>query len=252
MPLGGSVSPVNALALLIDFLEITGRPTQAPKPIGDYEDDETGNETIALLDRSIKVVRRMTTNHPGSLGLHPAVYYYSSQGKHNRFLLLGMAQLVSGAVINNDTDFFKDFTKVRKCLEDFLVSNKSLVTLLLQNLDSKVRAIRVGEMFSYLVDACRSDGRVSPLKLLEHLGIGGTVYELDVARRGKEFSDEVKSQTYVSKALAQALKCPQCGGLISPLHSLSYDHTVRVQDGGMGTAENCDLMHPFCNTAIKG
>ena len=246
------MSPVNALALLIDFLAITGRPAQSSKSIWDYEDDDAGDETVALLGRSLKVVRRMTTNHAGSLGLHPAVYYYSSQGKHNRFLMLGMAQLISAAVINNDAYFFVRFTEIRRRLEEFLISNKSLVTLLLQNLDSKVRVIRVGEMFSYLVDACKADGEVSPLKLLERLGIGGTVYELDVARRSKSFSDEVKSQIYVSRAIAQALKCPQCGGLISPLHSLSYDHTVPVRDGGMGTSDNCTLMHPFCNTAMKG
>jgi len=81
IPLGGSVSPVDALALLIEFLTITGRASPPMKLIHEYDDDLTGELTSSVLRRTLSVVRRMTTNSSGSLGLHPAVYYYSDKGK---------------------------------------------------------------------------------------------------------------------------------------------------------------------------
>ena len=252
VPLGGSVSPIDALALLIELLAITGRPSPAQKRIDEYDDDATGQDTVALMKRSIKVIKRMTTNDGGSLGLHPAVYYYSAQGKHNRFLLLGMAQLISTAVINNDSGFFKKFTGVRSDIETFLLANKGLVTLTLQNLHNKVRVTKVADMFSFLIKSFILGDKVTPVGLLEHLGIGGTVYELNQAKVAKEFSDAAKSQTYVSRAIAGALKCPECSGLISPIHSISYDHDTPAKDGGVGSILNCELMHPYCNTGMKG
>ncbi len=252
VPLGGSVSPVNALALLIDFLAITGRSSVAPKRIEEYNEDADGAETITLMQRSLRVVRRMTTNNGGSLGLHPAVYYYGVQGKHNRYLLLGMGQLITTAILNNHDGFFKKFTAVRRKVEAFLIANKSLVTLTLQNLHANRRVASVADMFSFLIDEYTLGKEVTPQSMLENLGVGGTVWELSQAKASKDFSEAAKSQTYVSKAIATALKCPQCGGLISPIHSLSYDHDTPVKDGGVGSVDNCELMHPYCNTAMKG
>ncbi|WP_082866312.1 HNH endonuclease [Marinomonas gallaica] len=47
-----------------------------------------------------------------------------------------------------------------------------------------------------------------------------------------------------------ALKCSICGGLIHQT-SISYDHIIRKQDGGLGSASNASLMHPYCNTTVK-
>jgi hypothetical protein len=251
VPLGGSVSPVGALALLIDFLAIAGRPQAAARPISAYDDDPDGAETINLLNRVLKVARRITTNSPGSLGLHPAVYYYSAQGKHSRFLMLGITNVISNAVINNNDGFFFSFTSIRKKLEKFLIENKGLIGLIIQNIDSKVRLAKTSEMFSYLVEASKRDAPLSVEGVLKNIGVSTTVYDVSLSRSGKAFSDSAKAQTYVARAIGSALRCPQCGGLLSPIHSSSYDHIIAVRDGGEGNADNCEIMHPFCNTAMK-
>lgn len=38
-------------------------------------DDETGEETITILNNCLKVSRLVNSNHPSSLGLHPAIYF---------------------------------------------------------------------------------------------------------------------------------------------------------------------------------
>ena len=63
------------------------------------------------------------------------------------------------------------------------------------------------------------------------------------------FSDEDKSTAFIRKALSAALICPLCEGLLDPQKSVSFDHKQRVREGGKGTAENCDLVHPYCNSS---
>jgi hypothetical protein len=82
VPIGGSVSPVDALSLLIEFLTIAGSRDQKIVPIEGYMNDETGDGTLKVLRNTTQVLRRMTGNGPGSLGLHPAVYFYNEQGKY--------------------------------------------------------------------------------------------------------------------------------------------------------------------------
>jgi hypothetical protein len=106
---------------LIEYLTIAGT-TQAngEKSIDKYEDDVVGDETIKVLKIALLIVERMTGNSPGSLGLHPAVYFYNERGKYSRFLFLGMASLIAEKLRNNDDDYFKKFTHSRKNMEKFL------------------------------------------------------------------------------------------------------------------------------------
>lgn len=73
VPLGGSVSPVDALALLIDFLVISGSREPKARSVSEYPDDEIGEDTVKILSNALQVVNRITGDSPGSLGLHPAV-----------------------------------------------------------------------------------------------------------------------------------------------------------------------------------
>jgi hypothetical protein len=66
----------------------------------------------------------------------------------------------------------------------------------------------------------------------------------------KDFSSERKSAIYINETLNAAPKCKICRGYIHR-NSISIDHIIRKQDGGLGTIENGQLTHPFCNTGIK-
>jgi hypothetical protein len=251
IPFGGSVSPVDALALLIEFLEIAGRLGPSIKRINEYDDDETGEQTCGVLTRTLAVVERMTTNAPGSLGLYPAVFYYSDKGKHSRFLFLGMTELIAGHIKNNNSGFFKKFSAARLTLERFLLDHKSLISGLLQNLNNKVRVQKMRDLFAYLIDEGSAGRFPQSEDALRHLRIEGKVFDLSFATVSREFSDEAKSKTFVSRAIASALKCSLCGGLLDPQRSVSYDHVQRRREGGLGEADNCDLVHPYCNSALK-
>jgi hypothetical protein len=51
--------------------------------------------------------------------------------------------------------------------------------------------------------------------------------------------------------VTKILECPICGGLLDVEKSVSYDHIRPIREGGLGVAENGQMVHPYCNS-IKG
>ena len=251
VPIGGSVSPVDALALLVDFLEIAGTRESKPKAIDEYADDDSGDETLKAIKRATEIVGRITGNSPASLGLHPAVYFYNERGKYSRFLFLGMATLITDKVKNNDGKFFQKFTKARKEIESFLMANKSLIGILLQNLGKNMRVPKMRDLLEFLVNEVNLGNTLTPEGAIKHLGLRGRIIDVVGVQTSPHVSDETKSTVLVRQALDAALVCPICKGKLDPKKSVSYDHIVRVRDGGSGSSENVQLVHPFCNSGVK-
>jgi hypothetical protein len=81
VPLGGSSSPIEALALLVEFLSLSGTRDAKPKAITDYADDSDGEATLDVIDKSWEITNRLTGNGAASLGLHPGVYFYNEKGE---------------------------------------------------------------------------------------------------------------------------------------------------------------------------
>jgi Protein of unknown function DUF262/HNH endonuclease len=253
LPLAGSVSPVDALAVLIEFLTIAGAQTpNKPKTIDQYDDDSTGEGTIGVVTRALEILNRVTGNSHGSLGLHPAVYFYTENGKHNRYMFLGMIQLVAERVRNNDDGFFKKLTKSRSRIEDFLLENKSWIGLLLTNMSKGQRVIKTRDLFTYLISGFDKEETITPETTISYLGLKGRFFDVELANNyTKKVSDDTKSSAYLEPALASAVKCQICGGRMDANKSMSYDHKTRIRDGGDNSVENIQLSHPYCNTGFK-
>lgn len=252
VPFGGTVSPVDALSLLIEFLTISASREQIlAATIDKYPNDETGELTVRVLERSLEILTRITGNEPGSLGLHPAVYFYNDRGRYNRFLFLGMTAMLTEKVSNNNSGFFKKFTAARRALEEFLVDNKTLITFLLQNMSKGQRVPRMKQMFEYLVRTATDDNPLITEDAIASMGLRGRILDVTATQASPFFSDETKSMLFINTALSKALKCPICQGYLHPTKSVSYDHVVARRDGGTGDASNGQLVHPFCNTGIK-
>ncbi len=249
LPLGGSVSPIDALSLLIEFLTISAaRKPEAPS-IDEYDDDESGEATITVFKNSLQILNRITGNTPGSLGLHPAVYFYNERGKYTRFLFLGMMTLIAEKVRNNDSQFFRKFTKAREKVEAFLIDNKALITLLLSNMSKGQRTSKIKDLFNFLVTEVHSGKDLTSEAAVAQLGLSGRILEVNAPQAAVQITDDTKSTVYVRQAITKALPCPLCKGLLDPAKSVSYDHITPVRDGGTGDITNTQLVHPYCNTS---
>jgi hypothetical protein len=151
------------------------------KHAGVYAPDASnGADTLSYLEKTLKVVRRISGNDTGSLGLHPAVYFYSPSGNFQSSAFLGVVMLIQGLEAGRK---FLNFTDVRGDLETILLENKhfigdtthklgsghrsspwvrDLLEKLLSELwtgssvEQVVKAILVDEKFSYLAQKKQS------------------------------------------------------------------------------------------------
>ncbi|HEV2737261.1 MAG TPA: DUF262 domain-containing protein [Candidatus Elarobacter sp.] len=251
LPLGGSVSPVNALAILIDFILIASSPQNGYRQIADDEEDLDGNETVRALTLAKDVARRFVGNDSASLGLHPAVYFYNERGVHSRHLFLGMVRLLTEKVRNNDSHFFKTFTDVREKLEAFLIANKSIISRSFAYTNREARVLRVRDLLASLITKLSENAEPTIEDVFKAIGVQGRILDIQAVSTKTAFSDDTKAAVYVKASLGQALKCPICNGLLYPKKSVSFDHKIRVRDDGKGDVENAQMTHPYCNSSIK-
>ena len=213
-----------------------------------YTDDNTGEGTIEALRQVRSVMSRVTGNDIASLGLHPAVYFYSSTGRHWDMIFVAMVKLFAKAIRNNDDNFFKVFTRNRETIERLFLENKALIV----QANIAIRSTNRVQKWSALIeDTARGklfgDG-ISQDGILEALDLSGKVVASEIREIGANFSTNTKSALFLGESVENAQKCPICGGLILVEKSVSYDHIQAKKDGGRGNIENAQLTHPYCNS----
>lgn len=252
LPLGGPKGVRTAIQALIELALISVRDQNgSPKLISDEIDDVDGEATVKALKKISNLVSRVTGNVNGSLGLHPAVYFYGPTGRHSNPMFMGVMSLIGRKLSNNDKLFFVKFTKIRSQLESILINKKDLFATILQKNISMKRAEKHELLLDKIIKSLDQGEIPSDEEIVEMAGLGGKLIVGDIETDKKNFNDDDKSKVFIHAALASALKCPICNGYLSVEKSVSYDHIQRLEDGGNGSASNCQLSHPYCNQSIK-
>ncbi len=245
LPAGGSVSAPPALRMVYDFINLcVGTPTT--------ETDDTGQKTIEYLTRCRRVMQLMLSDHASSLGLHPAVYFYSWTGRQQPVLFLVVTQMI---IEYDQKRRLPEFIQIRQTLEEFLMSNRPLVSQVVRKFGTKSSGhTNLGEFYKQVFDLLR-EGLSAPgvVEIItadprySYLQPSESQYEVKPASK---FSIQVKSGVVMRELLTKASRCAICGGIV-PSQALSVDHKQRRQDGGTGHGDNAQLTHPYCNTGIR-
>jgi hypothetical protein len=252
LPIGGSVSPVDALGLLIEFLSIAGTRQQGVKSIEQYPEDSTGSGTVEVLKNAYDVLNRISGKSAGSLGLHPAIYFYNEKAKYSRFLFLAVVTIVQEKLRNNNSEWFRQFTSARAALENFLIENKSVIGMLIVNLSKGQRVSKMKDLLEFLVHQLKTPGGTVPIEdAIGKLGLTGRIVDVRAITTSPDISDDTKAAVYLRDALPNMLHCPICGGVLDPNKSVTYDHIERKRTGGTGDLTNVQMAHPYCNSAYK-
>lgn len=252
LPHGGKASPISAYSLLMDMVAYATIGTLKEDPGNAlYVDDLDGSATINTLKTLQRVLSRITGNGIESLGLHPAVFFYSRTGKHLDMLLLAVISVFSKAIRNNDGDFFKKFTRRRSIIEDVFLNHKELVGQ--ANFAFRSRD-RVEKWASFIESVAR--GKLlkvgfSSDELIEALDLQGKILVSEDEEAGANISDLAKSAVFLKQMLSTAGTCTICGGLVHFEKSASYDHVQPKSKGGGGNHSNVQITHPYCNS-LKG
>lgn len=216
----------------------------------DFQTDDTGDKTIAYLTETRRVIWRLCSNNPSSLGLHSALYFYARSGIFQPGAVLAFVELFR----EWDTPQFTAFTKVRERFEDFLLANRG-ITEAVRRLGSGSRSRpRIIALYRRVITDLQQDR--STKEIADALAKDPT-FEflisvpkdlLDLA--DGSFSRETKGAAYLQGALPTAPKCPTCGGLMHH-NGMQVGHVQAKRDGGKGVLGNAQMQHPFCNSTIS-
>lgn len=249
IPIGGKLYAASTLPLILDFVNISNSVNSKTQSIKD--DDNNGENTIYYLKQTLKIARLINSNHPSSLGLHPILFFYSKEGRHKPALFYSIAH------------FVMDIEK-RKQLNNFILTRKSIENIiwnydyLIQQINRKYRSAQSSYIhisnflmscMGLLLDGNNETKSIDILIKNEYDYLTLEKYEVNECA-SSSFDTKKKSAVYIKDAIESAPRCKICGGLIH-VNSISIDHLKRKQDGGLGSIDNGQLVHPYCNTGYK-
>jgi hypothetical protein len=245
LPAGGAVYSSTSLRMVYDFVNLcSGVP--------DNHADTTGQKTIDHLARCRRVARLIISNDSSSLGLHPAVYFYSWTGKQQPILFLTWTQIV---IILEQSKILDHFIRVRSQLEKFLINNRPLVNQVIRKFGTKSSgSSHLVEFYRDVLDFFERSGSDDDILSSFKDNVKYRYLQPDESPYSgvspTRFSTQVKSGLVVHTLLPSAPRCPICNGLV-PMQAISIDHKVRKENGGPSTVENAQVTHPYCNTGFK-
>lgn len=257
LPVAGRGYSSQTLPLIFDLVNLSnGIPIVDSAKLKKVEPtlspDKDGGATVAFLRSTRKIISRITGVHPSSLGLHPAVYFYSATGRHQPTAFLAVIEFVKNLEQKNE---FIEFTKARAAFEQFFIENKSFANQITVKIGSGPKGfLRLKELYDLVFKLCRENQASDQIKthLRNDKDFSFLAPDSDyVEEHPSRFSREVKSAAFLREALKNAVRCKICNGLLH-FNSIHVDHIVRKEDGGLGILNNAQLAHPFCNTTIKG
>jgi len=265
LPVAGRGYSADSVRLAFEFVnlanglisEIKPRPKKKRKAAkADDADgratDKDGSKTIEFLKNVRGLARRISGPHASSLGLHPAVYFYGATGRYQPPAFLATARFIQELEQRNA---FNQFTSARKRFEEFLLGYRYFKNQIVGKFGSGTRSLEPLVTFYNIILLGVVEGRTDADiigMLRADTKLGKTLKETfapDV-EYGKEFSTDTKSQAFLRRALDGAVRCAICGARMHR-NSISVDHIDRKQDGGMGTPENAQLAHLYCNSGYK-
>ncbi|MCA9077405.1 MAG: DUF262 domain-containing protein [Planctomycetaceae bacterium] len=249
LPVGGHGYNSRSLRLVFDLVNLSNRGIDVDAAA--IADDEDGNSTVKHLKNTRRVLQRITGTHPGSLGLHPAVYFYSASGRYQPTGFLAAVEMVRDFEEKNR---FRTFSDVRRQFEDFVVKYKSLSNQVTVKWGSGVKGFsRLKEVYDIVLNDLGAEHTEEQIienfqqnKTFRFLRWEEPVHETE----SPDFSKETKSAAFLRDALSSALRCNICNGLIHR-NSITIDHEQRKREGGTGSLDNAQLTHPYCNSTLK-
>jgi hypothetical protein len=248
LPLAGQEYSHQTLTLILDLVNLVNEIKSEEKS----NDDKIGEETIRVLKNTRRIVYRLSGTHPSSLGLHPAIYFYSPQGRFQSTSFLAMVQLIKDF---EDKNYFNKFIERREKFEDFILKYRDFVQQINYKYGSGIKGYGpLHELYQFILDnledGMNEEEIIRLIKNESRYSFIKTDKIFTLETRHKDFSRENKSEAFLREALKNPLRCNICKGLIH-MNSITIDHIIRKEDGGFGIVDNAQLAHPYCNTTFK-
>ncbi len=211
-----------------------------------------GAETLKYLSNTKKMLANIVGVQSSSLGLHPAIYFYSHQGRYQITAFMAILALISD--YEKRDQLFK-MTIVRKNFEEFLWKHKTLVNQATTTWGSGAKGyVNLSKLFDFIIQhLIKNKTEIEILAELDKSDgynfFKAGVRELNPKKR-KDFSSESKSEVFLKAVQISAPRCNICGGFLH-VNSIQIGHEQDKEKGGIGNSDNGRLEHPYCNSIKK-
>jgi hypothetical protein len=258
LPVAGHGYGSQTLPLIFDLVNIANKlPVEdASKnkkrylvPQGHAKPEEV--PTLEVMRAASRLVSRITTTDPSSLGLHPAVYFYATNYRHQPTSVLAVAQFVQDMT---DADTFLDFTKHRAKFENFLIGHKMFINQLTLKHGSMVKGfLPIRDYYHFVFELIQTG--LSEEKIEADLAANEKYQTLvkerpTKSKKAKAFSQDAKNVKLMSDVLEAAFICNLCGARIDK-KSMHLDHVIEKSQGGVADLDNSQWLHPYCDSTAK-
>jgi hypothetical protein len=257
LPIAGLGYGTQTLPLVFDLVNIANKlvvvdaSKKKKEKLEVAQEKPNEAETLTVLRNTQKLINRFTGTEPSSLGLHPAVYFYSSNGRHQGTSVLAIASLLMDI---EDRLGFLDFTRVRGEFETFLLNHKMFVNQLTVKHGSMAKGFRpLKDYYSFVLDQFLAGKQAAEVEgiLSLHDRYQTLVRERPtVSKKAKDFSQNTKQVVFIETALEKAIVCSICHARIDS-KAMHFDHKVDKSKGGLGEGANAQMVHPYCDSTYK-
>jgi hypothetical protein len=252
---GAGVLPFSFdLISLINEIKVPDSTSRKKAIVDALADDNDGSETVEHIKKAKKAVELILSDTPPSLGLHPALYFYTSGGVFQPAALFNVLSWI--AQLEQKKEIVR-FLKVRGYFEQMMIDHPVLGKPATHKFGSGGRTRRrMVLLYDKMLDLLTADKTpetawaeivanpdFSFLATDDHeqkqLRGEGTV--------GKGFSGPAKSAAFLEHSLPGASKCALCKGLLHR-NGIATDHKEDKSKGGSSAGANAQPVHPRCNS----
>lgn len=217
LPLAGKGYSSRALPLVFELVRMANDVEER-----EVEHDINGQETLRYLKNTSKIIRRLTTQHPSSLGLHPAIYFYSEKGRYQPTAFMAWIEIIKDFEKRSK---FKEFIEVREKYEQALMEFKNVTNQATVKYGSGSKGYKqLANIYIRILEFVRRGSELADIGVA--LKSEFTYLNFDYSGdevQSMDFSSATKSQAFLSTALSCAPKCKICSGFIHT-NSISIDH----------------------------
>ncbi|MGD1085858.1 MAG: DUF262 domain-containing protein [Verrucomicrobiota bacterium] len=244
LPLAGKLFSAQALPIVWEFIRIVNPMDKV------NADDIEGTLTVAFLNNCRKIAQRINSSHQSSLGLHPIIYFYTENGRHKPASFYAVTDLM---LEFEKTDQFIPFIRVRRNFEELLAENDYIIQQIVRKFRSATASYQAIKQF-YMVCIEKLGEEKSIAKVIDEVFHSKdfsflTKPNIELPQNpDRDFSQAVKSRTFIKAALEGLPRCAICGGFVHT-SSVSIDHGTDKKDGGDASFQNAQVTHPYCNSA---
>lgn len=211
-------------------------------------------KTLQILKNTASLARRVTGRHASSLGLLPAIYFYSAAGRHQPTAVLAVAAFFRDL---EKRDKFGDFVRVRSRFEEFLMNHKYYVNQITVKQGSMVKGYkRLQQYYEFVLAVILTsdpgvylgdstiERKLTESPLFQSLAIE----RVTEGQTPRDFSKEAAQFAFLRDSLEGAKRCPVCFAR-KDSKAMTAGHQIDQKHGGTNAGSNLEFEHPYCNSA---